>query len=252
MERTFLYHAHASGLSGRITLPFDEVIPVQAPAAIPVTGGYSSTRAENFRYRDILSFRSATSVVSGAFSAKEQAYETLMSTTIEGLNILDVVTADVIVARLTSRHPKDGGEPSIIPLGSYFENLRLAGCKVEAQLNTEQFVRCPRYQELRELINQDAGVRSRLSHGFADLSAQPRNGALLCSLAGEVNVNCRELKADGHAIHVPHFGTVYLAEFLITPYSRSITMLRADLASAVEGHVSSGGGSGNGEPYPPT
>lgn len=252
MERTFLYHAHASGVSGRITLPFDEVIPVQAPAAIPTTGGYSSTRVENFRYRDIVSFRSATSVVSGEFSAKDQAYETLMSATIEGLNILGMVTADAIVARLTSRHPRDGGEPSIIPLGSYFENLRVAGCKVDAPLNTEQFLRCPRYQELRQVINQDAEVRSRLSRGFADLSAQPHNGALLCSLAGDVNVNCRELKADGHAIHIPQFGTVYLAEFLILPYARSITMLRAELGSPVQGQISSGGGSGNGEPYPPT
>lgn len=252
MERTFLYHAHASGVSGRITLPFNEIIPVQAPAAIPTTGGYCATRVENFRYRDIVSFRSATSIVSGEFSAKEQAHETLMTATIEGLNILDMVTADVIVARLTSRHSQDGGEPSIIPLGSYFENLRIAGCKVKAPLNTEPFVRCPRYQELRQFINEDAEIRSRLSRGFADVSAQPRNGALLCSLASDVNLDCRELKADGHAIHVPQFGTVYLAEFLITPYSRSITMLRAELGSPVQGQVMSGGGSGNGEPYPPT
>lgn len=252
MERTFLYHAHASGVSGRITLPFDEVIPVQAPAAIPVTGGYSSTRVENFRYRDIVSFRSASSIVSGDFSAKEQAYETLMSATIEGLNILGVVTADVIVARLSSRHPKDGSEPSIIPLGSHFENLRVAGCRVDASLNTEQFVRCSRYEELRQVIEEDPEVRARLSRGFPELSAQPRNGALLCSLAGDVNVNCRELKAEGHAIHVPQFGTIYLAEFLIMPYSRSITMLRAELGCSVEGQISSGGGSGNGQPYPPT
>ncbi len=252
MERTFLYHANATGVSGRITLPYDEVIPVQAPAAIPVTGGQSSARVENFRYRDILSFRSATSIVSGDFSVKDQAYETLMSAVIEGLNILEVVTADLIVARITSKHPKDGAEPSIIPLGSYFENLRIAGCKVDAPLNTEQFVQCSRYSVLRHTINEDSTMRARLSYGFADVSAQPPNGALLCSLASEVNVHCRDVKADGHAIHVPHFGTIYLAEFLITPYSRSITMLRAQLGSSVEGQISSGGGSGNGQPYPPT
>lgn len=251
MERTFLYHAHATGTSGRITLPFDEVIPVQAPAAIPVTGGYSTVRVEGFRYRDILSFRSATSIVSGDFSVKEQAFETVMSSTIEGLNILDVVTADVVVARIASRHPKDGGEPSIIPVGSYFENLRVAGCKVDVPLNTELFTRCSRYREVRQTINEDGAVRTRLSHGFADLSAQPPGGALLCSLANGVSVNCREVQTEGHAIHVPHFGTVYLAEFLITPYSRSITMLRAELGSAVEGKISSGGGSGNGQPFPP-
>jgi hypothetical protein len=252
VEKTFLYHAHASGVSGRITLPFEEVIPVQAPAAIPVTGGYSTTRVENFRYRDILSFSSATSIVSGDFSAKEQSYETLMSASIEGLNLLDVVTADLIVARLTSKHPRDGAEPSIVPLGSYFENLRIAGCKVDVPLDNDQFVRCPRYADMRRTIIEDAEARGRLSHGLPDLAAQPPGGALLCSLASEVNVHCREVKADGHAIHVPHFGTVYLAEFLIMPYSRSITMLRVELGCSVEGQITSGGGTGNGQPYPPT
>jgi hypothetical protein len=252
MERTFLYHAQATGVSGRITLPIDEVIPVQAPAAIPVTGGYSFTRVENFRHRDIVSFRSATSVVQGDFNAHDQAHETLVSTTIEGLNILDVVTADVIVARITSRHPKEGREPSIIPLGSHFENLRIAGCPVEVRLDAGLFLRCQHYSEIRETIQADPEVRARLSYGFADVAEQPPNGALLCSLAAEVKVHCRELKADGHAIHVPHFGTVYLAEFFILPHTRSITMLRAELGSAVKGHVKSGGGSGNGQPYPPT
>ena len=146
---------------------------------------------------------------------------------------------DVIARRAGTCVPREG-------------NLRVAGCKVDVPLNCAQFVQCATYRELRHAIDGDAELRGRLSHGFADLSAQPPGGALLCSLAGGVNLDCRDLKPEGNAIHVPHFGTVYLAEFLITPYSRSITMLQVQLGSSVEGRVASGGGTGNGQPYPPT
>src|SRR5215831_8902264 len=102
MERTFFYHALASGVSGRITAPFQDLIEVQAASALPHTGGYSAARVENFRYKEILSFRSSTTLTIGSFSEDKRKYNTLATTTVEGLNILDAVTADRIVARLAS------------------------------------------------------------------------------------------------------------------------------------------------------
>ena len=53
MEKTFLYHALASGVSGNITLPFHEVIEVQAASALPFTGGHSASRVESIRFKHI-------------------------------------------------------------------------------------------------------------------------------------------------------------------------------------------------------
>src|SRR5208283_2842736 len=98
MEQQFLYHALASGVSGQITLPFQHLIEVQAPSALPSTGGYSASRVEGFRYEDILSFSSASTVATGSESG--ESFNTLATATVEGLNILNVVKADRVVARL--------------------------------------------------------------------------------------------------------------------------------------------------------
>jgi len=65
VEQTFLYHALATGVSGRITLPFEHSIAVQAPSALPFIGGFSSARVEGYRFEQILSFGSAESSTEG-------------------------------------------------------------------------------------------------------------------------------------------------------------------------------------------
>lgn len=250
MEKTFLYDARATGVSGMVTLPFQDLIHVQAPSALPITGGYSSSTVENFRYKDILSFRSASTVTTGSFSEADQSYNTLVTATVEGVNILGVVTADTVVARLTSRRPKDGGEPSIIPLGSSFANLRVGGCPVDVHLDMDRFAKWQTYSDLRKALVEDKQFCAQLSFGQQDLSARPPNAPLFSSVVNQIIPHCTELKPDGQALHVPHFGTVYLAEFLITPYARSITMIRAVLGCSVEGRVLIAHGSGNGQGYP--
>ena len=99
MERTFLYHALATGVSGRITQPFQELLEVQAASALPSTGGYSASRVENFRYKELLSFRSAVTLTTGTFSERKRTYNTLGTVTVEGLNIHGAITADRVVAR---------------------------------------------------------------------------------------------------------------------------------------------------------
>src|SRR5512142_3024740 len=89
--KTFLYHAHGTALGGSISRPFNEAIEGQAGVALPVVGGYETSRIENFRYREIASFTAAYSQVSGTYNAADDAYTTLVSSVVEGLNILDVV-----------------------------------------------------------------------------------------------------------------------------------------------------------------
>src|SRR5258708_275212 len=150
MEKRFLYHGEAVAASGVIRLPFEEVIDIQASVALPMEGGYGSARVEGFKYRELLSFASAHSVVIGAYSEKDKAWQTLATTTIEKLDVMGVVTADRIVARITSKHPKNGDEPSIIPLGSSFENLRIAGVRVAVDLATDLFSTLGKFTDLQK------------------------------------------------------------------------------------------------------
>lgn len=247
MPNRFLYHAQAMGLSGRITLPFDELIEVQAASALPQTGGYSSSQADYFSYKQIVSFASAKTQATGSYSAKDKAYNTLVTATIEKLDVLGQVTADRVVAHLTSKHPESGGQPSIIPLGSYFENLRIAGCPVDVHLDAATFTELATYNGVLERLQADRDWHRRLL-GEERPAASPGE-ALLCSLVREIRPHCSELEPKGCRIFVPHFGTVYLGEFLIQPYQRSLTMVRIDLGCAVEGHVAACIVAGNGEGY---
>lgn len=221
MELKFLYHALASGLSGQITLPFHHTIEVKAPSALPFTGGYSSAREKEFRYEQILSFESAESVTTGSETAN--FYETLATSTIEGLNILNVVTADRVVARLASKYSKDKGERSVTFTGSHFANLRVAGCPLEVTIDP---------------------ARTKTSRH----SAQAQYGTFATSIDLK---NCPSVeRLDDGGLHVPQFGKVYLAESVVTSCYQSISMIRVVLGCAVEGHLALLHASTNGEPMP--
>src|ERR1700687_1450420 len=97
----YLYNANAIGLAGRINVPFCDVIPGQATCALASIGGFSSAKVEKFNYRDLITFDSATSFTSGSFTGAgaRKGFETVVTVTVENLNILGVVRADRIVGR---------------------------------------------------------------------------------------------------------------------------------------------------------
>ncbi len=135
--RNHTYHAEAAVLHGRLQLPLMQDIKPQAYARLGEEGGYLSQHAEDYRLEGIISFRSAYTQVAGndELPEKDGGWTTVATSVIEGVNILDVVTADRIVAQITTHHPRDGYVPSIHFLGTRFENLRIAGHKVNLDLN---------------------------------------------------------------------------------------------------------------------
>jgi hypothetical protein len=221
MEQKFLYHALASGVSGHITLPFQHVIEVQAPSALPFTGGYSASRAENFRYDHILSFSSAYTVATGNESGR--SFNTLATATIEGLNIHNMVTADRVVARLASKYMKDTGEQSATFAGSHFQNLRIGGYPVEVEIDPEQLKSSRRSERVQ----------------FGTFAAP-------IDLEGRWGLE----RLDDGAIYIPEFGKIYLAEFLVTGCYRSVMMFRVELGCATKGTLAGPHASTNGEGMP--
>lgn len=148
VHRRFHYRASAHALSGELTRPVQRVIEVQAGISLPSTGGVGSSHVENFRVDEVVSFRRGYSHVSG--SEKKENRKTIHTThataTLEGLNILDVVTADRIVARLSSSFEEPSPnerkltEGKVLLIGSKFENLRIAGCQIDVELHHELFL----------------------------------------------------------------------------------------------------------------
>ena len=270
VTKTFLYNARADGLSAQLTRPVQQTIEVQAGTSLPVTGGHGCARAENFRFSEIVSFDVAYSQVAGSQDPVTGSYNTLVSATIEGLNILDMVTADKIVARLSSEHPPDGSQPSIIPLGSTFENLRIAGCPVQVNLDIDLFTRLRTFDSFKREYETDPQFRDAAKQRY--FWGQPKSdvpeflrerykwfpgdafpeskGIVLCSLVKGIQTNCPEIKAWGNVIVLPQFGTIYLSEFYLEDKARSLTMLRVELGCPVCGTITTAATQGNGTTFP--
>jgi len=277
IKKIYLYNAHGYGFGGRIDRPFQHVLDVHAGASLPTTGGYEVSRRENFRLNEIISYTAAHTVVAGSRNEKDGSYTTLASSTIEGLNILDMVTADRIVARVASKQLITDDEPTITPIGSHFENLRIAGCPIEVELDTDLFNRFGTFSDFKKAYEADQQHRERMQAAF--LWGKPKfevpdflrerynwfagdkfpesKGIVLCSLVkgfktccGEFKDNCGELKVYGNVIDVPQFGKVYLGEVMLKQYEREVTMLRVEMGSPTSGPASGPSGGGGGTTYP--
>jgi len=259
IRRIYLHDANAVATSGRIVSPFEDLIPTQAALALPVSGGYGSTRVDGFRYKEILSFGSAYTEVAGGGGGKDGPFETLAVASIEKLNILDVVTCERMVAPPASSHPVDGKEPSISILGSRFERLRVGNYFWEVlDLGVGTIADCSTWSKLENALGngdtRDELKRLAMPAPNGEPVPLPEGqhmpnvlGFSLCSAAGKSS-NAIDVPPR---IYFPEFGTVFLGQMFVYRYSRQLVMLRVDLGCPVKGGVQTAGGKSGGDPYPP-
>jgi hypothetical protein len=269
MANYFQFHATASAASGMISLPFHEQIEAKAASTLSPGGGYGSSRALNIRHREILSIQEAYSYVTG--SETPTSFQTSVTSVVIGLNILDIITADRIVARLTSSKPKTDAEAAIIPLGSRFENLRIAGQPVApadrlltglfSNLNTLGKIICNPADEpdLPELAGQQRELEAHLGPPVEQQSRRPTdermekflhdgrhgrptrdlgpNGALTTSLVPDLRGAMPGFDSVRQIVPVTQFGLVRLAEFRVSNDQRRLTMLSVNLGCPFEGSL---------------
>ena len=238
----FHYHADAFALSGEFVRPLKGQIEVQAGTSLPFVGGHGHASAEAFNFGEFVSFKKAYSHVSGSRNGDAGNHTTQTTSVLEGLNVLDVVTADRIVMRLSVDHDPKKREGHIITLGSKFENLRIAGCPVEIELDHDLFLS---KKTIAELTKHVATWKKN-----GRMAKVGDDGVVLCSLAKSIKVDCPGITVDGHEITVEQFGKIYVAEVYSWKGTKSVCMLRFELGSPVEGTMVAAGGKANGTPFP--
>ena len=163
--------------------------------------------------------------------------------------------------RVSSNH-KDGEQPEIIPLGSSFDNLKIATQPLQVDLNHDLFMQYPTHSAL--LSHYESG--SKGNKGSAKSTTAPKaryhwglssekmppalakgmlmepgagwsksNGVLHTSLVKQVRPvglgNSAEELPYAYAIHIPHVGNLYLAELFSSADTKRLTMLRVELGS---------------------
>ena len=237
--RRFLYKAHAVGASGTFTKPHAEHLEAQASCALSIHGGMASGRVENFNHRDIVRFRAAYTQAIGTFDPLSHSWNTLVTATVEGLNIQNVVTADRIVARLASHHFVYEREASILTLGSHIENLKVAGQVVDCEPDIDVMREWDTMTKVRE------GCKDRKP--FAPSADGHRIHTSILR-----NVDCKGMHPKyNNAIHFPEFGTIHLGEIIISDGERRLTMVRVEFGCETDGDGNFGEVTGNGVPMPP-
>ena len=271
-ERVFHYHADANALGGVLTHPYKTVISTAANSSLANGGGYNSSQTVPYHLDHILHCNAAYTHTTGG---EENGHWTSLTTAVvEGVNLLEVVTADKVVAQISTTHAKVGNQRTVSFVGSQFVNLRVNGHSVEPVLDRHPFPPKPgsrngssKNNEVSSFHHKDvrklAASHSRrvTGHPHAPDWAKHRygwiesaneidsRGHLLCSLVTEIRGGDPE-NTFGHVIHVPGFGNVFLAEVTLDCRSYHLTMIRAEMGCASSGTVSMSSARTNGQTVP--
>ncbi len=278
-ESVHNYYAESSVLSADLEQPLKEKIRPQARVRLSADGHYQFKKADPFRFEGILSYESGYTQVAGHPSSKIAGFTTLATSVLEGLNVLDVVTADRVVAQISTVHPVygKGQVPSVTFLGTRFDNLRIGGQKVEVERNLE--ILGPRHEDDRSYLD-DPDVQTRISDQYDRISsakdlpewASKEYARSRPTLNGHGELNCSVIDkvtgapgiSFGHVIDLPHFGKIFLGELKVerTPgnlakevydtYKFHLTMIRLEMGCLAAGRAkiimldANGTGSGGG------
>lgn len=180
----YFYHASASGLSAEIERPVQQSIAAQAASTLPSGGGRGFQRTEKFCVAPFVCFDAAYSEVGGSFDECHMMHTTYAYSVIEGLNIADVVTADRVVSRIVTYSPPepDGdccaeGEHSFDITGSHFDNLKIAGHKVNFDLSSRLINEHNTYSKFQELYHPEAAGNGASAKPNASGAKSGKGGA---------------------------------------------------------------------------
>jgi hypothetical protein len=146
-----IYHAEAFVLEGEIKQPIRQPIQpfgrvvLETRCDTLITQSVGETNIEG-----LISFEHGHTRVIGTrvrqktdvLGRNHAGWATLSTAEIGGYNVLDVITADRVVAQITTDHALTGDDngrvdkvPRVNFLGTTFENLRISGIPVEVELN---------------------------------------------------------------------------------------------------------------------
>jgi hypothetical protein len=282
-SRVHHFHAEATALTGDLVHPLHQQIKPQTNVKLAETGGYLSEHAEPYRLEGVISFEKAYTQVAGArdHSKPNLGWSTLVTSVIEGLSVLEVITADRVVGQIATVHPLEGYVPSVHFLGTRFENLRVAGHPVKVAFppyhpfHFDKPVKDAGYTRHPGLLDRIkthfAGIRSAkdvpadLAERYNQPAARTENGKeiLECSLVQQLEVEGAPdyIRGFGHVLHIRDFGKVHLGLLRIEEWDFTkdgspkktlfdLTMLKFEMGCIGAGGTSVGGLTTNGSTDP--
>ncbi|RXH54811.1 hypothetical protein [Granulicella sibirica] len=273
LKQQFYYHADGAAVGGYLTLPSEKVVSSRASASLAQAGGEDSKSTSKIEGHGVFTVGRASVRVHGRHEPENGLWRSVVTSTVEKVNVQEIITADRIVAQLSVMHWADGRPDRISISGTQYLNLRMGGELVTPVLidqtfqlgpdvvrpDEPDFEALPTFDSLYG-IARDQYVNALEQKAWPDwlrarfTSKDPPTslrdgGSVLCSIVKEVPVKS-PLVNYGHVVRVPDFGNVFLGELLVSPKQTHITMLRAELGSLGQGVVSFASAHSNGRTIP--
>lgn len=278
-DSQYIYSASAYGFAAELHRPVRQSIETQAAAVLAADGGYSHARVRDFKFNSFISVGDAHTEVGGSYDEHHDIHTSYAFGSLEKVNVADVLTADRIVSRLYIYSYADDKETSFSITGSHFENLKIAGHKVEVKWPTSAFTGYETFSGVAgagawmvgaELAKLEAGALKGLEETYHALRGMtglinawkkkdpnrsmhvltPANQA---SLEGHQNAEVKNndwisggIQQFGNVFCIPKFGVIRLAELVVHKHYRSLTMFRVHMCSGTDGSGSGGGSAGGG------
>jgi len=217
-----------------------------------------------------VSFEAAHTQVAGSES-ETGSFSTMVTSVVEGLNVLNTFTADRVVAQISIDHPREGYIPRVNFIGTQFENVRIGGQSVEISLDLdlcnqgEGFPDQPLTSD-DSFLSRVADQRKAMLDGqsipdwVTDRYQWPRaeipgaKQSVLCSLVTEIRSKseCGPFpgKKCGNVFDLPEFGKGFLGELIVDGTAFRLIMVRLELGCGTRGKLAISHGSGNGSTSP--
>lgn len=253
IERYHVYHGKAEILSGELEHPVKQELEKFGHVELDHTRRESllTNSVGPTNIQGLISFKSGHTRVAGTqvmqktdiFGNDHSGWVTLSTATIEGYNVVDTVTADRVVAQISTEHALVHGHvPKVHFIGTRFEGLRIGGFEVPVELDLGFCGSKPdedrpyledgdfldkverQFEGVRDTKGVPDGVKKKYKAEIEYIdnlrkrakarAKDDRNGypKLRCSLIktiGEIPIP--GVKTFGNVIFIPNFGTVALA-----------------------------------------
>jgi hypothetical protein len=266
--KTFYFQSEAHPLGGSLTHPSQKSIPSQAHSSLPGVGGHVTASTGTFNHDSIVSCRAAYSRVSGREHQTDGPWSMVVTSVVEGLNLMEVVTAERVVAQISLEYAKDGKFPRISFAGSHFDGLRVGGHDVVLEMNPsfktlrtqaderlqpKDFQKTSREQGRKVIESAHPKTDKWVHDRFSWMDTDPKPGedrCVLCSLVNGVD-QAVPGRSFGHVLEIPEFGRIFLGEFFPSHRSIRLSMIRAELGCNVQGNMNISMLSTGGHTVPP-
>jgi hypothetical protein len=206
-------------------------------AALPDAGGVANVPVGQFdaNHDQLLTFSAAYARVSGCRQPDDGPGNLLVTSVIEGLNILDVLTIERIVTQVSVVFFADKPRQFSFA-GSRIEGLYVAGCGNLGTLDVGD----PSGGSATPLAWSDIQAIAQGQTAQPDrkfMATKGPKGSVMLSLLGDILTSKGSKACHGHAVDIPGFGRVSFGEVTASELAVQVAGLQADLDLGCAGQV---------------